>query len=231
MSPKRPELILFDAAGTLIEPAEPVAAVYQRIFAKHGWDSDEADLKRGFRETFAGLAEPDFSKGEGDAAERVWWREVVSRTAVLAGIDPAGEKFEECFEELFEHYANGAAWKVFPEAIGVLEKLRAEDLKMAVVSNFDRRLHRVLKELGLAGYFDLVLTSADVSARKPSPKLLEVAMARFSQAPETTRLVGDSRSADGGAANAAGVKVFILDRPETTLADFGKWLGVNFLIK
>jgi putative hydrolase of the HAD superfamily len=228
MSRKRPELVLFDAAGTLIEPAEPVAAVYRRIFAKHGWDSDEGELKRGFRDTFAGLAEPDFSKWDGDAAERAWWREVVARTAVSAGIDPAGGKFEECFEELFEYYASGAAWSVFPEAIEVLEKLRAEDLKRAVVSNFDRRLHRVLEELGLAGWFDLVLTSADVAARKPSPKLLQVAMAKFSQSPATTRLVGDSQFADGGAATAAGVEVFILDRPETSLADFVKWLDESF---
>ena len=69
------ELLLFDAAGTLIEPAEPLELVYQRIFAKFGWDTDAAELRRGFRKTFGELAEPDFSTGDGDAAERAWWRE------------------------------------------------------------------------------------------------------------------------------------------------------------
>jgi putative hydrolase of the HAD superfamily len=225
MSSNQPELILFDAAGTLIQPAEPVERVYQRVFAKFGWATDAGELKRGFRKTFGELGDPDFSAGDGDAAERAWWREVVARTAASGGIDPATEGFEECFEELFSYYATGAAWAVFPEVRGVLEKLRSMEIRMAVVSNFDRRLHQVMEELELAPHFNAILTSADVSARKPSPRLLEVAMSRFSQSPATTRLVGDSRSADGGAAEAAGVAVYVLDRPQTTLTDFLKWLA------
>jgi len=101
-------------------------------------------------------------------------------------------------------------------------------MELAVVSNFDRRLHRVLADLGLSEHFELVLTSADVSSRKPSPLLLQEAMTRLGHPPEKTRLVGDSRMADGGAAKAAGVKVYILDRPRTTLRDFLKWLDEDF---
>ena len=226
------ELLLFDAAGTLIEPAEPVAEVYRRIFAKYGWETDVAALKEGFRRTFAGLADPDFQEGvDGDAAERAWWRQVVAATAVSAGIDPVGGKFEDCFRELFDHYSKGEAWSVFPEVREVLERLRSSGVKMAVVSNFDRRLHQVLAELDLARHFDLILTSADVSARKPAPKLLQVAMAHFGASPDATRLVGDSDTADGGAARASGVRSYILDRPRTTLADFVRWLGGDFLVK
>jgi len=97
-------------------------------------------------------------------------------------------------------------------------------MKLAVVSNFDRRLHRVLAEHGLTEPFELILTSADVSSRKPSPVILQEAMKRLSHTPAETRLVGDSQTADGGAAAAAGVDVFILDRPRTTLVDFVRWL-------
>jgi putative hydrolase of the HAD superfamily len=226
------DLLLFDAAGTLIAPAEPVADVYCRIFANYGWKTDPALLKEGFRRTFAGLADPDFQEdGDGDAAERAWWRQVVAATALSAGIEPVGGEFEACFGELFSHYAAGSAWSVFPEVREVLGRLRTSGVKMAVVSNFDRRLHQVLAELGLTGYFDLILTSADVSARKPRPKLLEVAMAHFRAIPDTTRLVGDSEAADGGAARAAGMQAFILDRPRTGLMDFIQWLDGDFLIK
>lgn len=229
MSRDRPELILFDAAGTLIEPAHPVEEIYQRAFAGFGWEVDAVDLRRSFRATFGGLGDPHFSDhADGDAAERAWWREVVRRTGIAVGVEPEGVAFDQCFDELFEHYAAGSAWSVFPEVMEVLGEIRNRGAKLAVVSNFDRRLHRVLAELGLAECFDLVLTSADVSARKPSPILLGEAMNRLGHAPETTRLVGDSASADGGAAAAAGVGVYILDRPRTTLQDFTKWLDEDF---
>ena len=140
---KRPELLLFDAAGTLIEPAEPVEQVYARHFAARGWLTDPAIIRSGFRATFAGMGDPKFTdQASGEAAERDWWREVVVRTAVSAGVDPGHEFFESCFEDLFTHYAAGAAWKAFPEVEGVLLEARKAGYRMMVVSNFDRRLHR-----------------------------------------------------------------------------------------
>lgn len=221
--------MLFDAAGTLIEPSEPVENVYQRHFAERGWETDAGAIRAGFRQTFGGLGEPAFSeKDDGDAAEREWWRQVVDRTAVSAGIDPARADFADCFNGLFDHYARGDAWRPFPEVTGVLEILKGTGVKMAVVSNFDRRLHRVLEELDLAKWFDLVLTSADVKARKPSPRLLNEAMDRLGSTSARTRLTGDSGHADGGAAEAAGVPLFLLNRPQTTLCDFVNWLRKDF---
>ncbi|HVJ46302.1 MAG TPA: hypothetical protein VM511_07950, partial [Luteolibacter sp.] len=98
MSRKRPDLLLFDAAGTLIEPSEPVEQVYARHFAMRNWTSDPAVIRSGFRETFHSLGDPEFGEnGSGEDAERAWWRKVVERTAVSAGIDPADDLFEPCF--------------------------------------------------------------------------------------------------------------------------------------
>ena len=224
-------LVLFDAAGTLIEPAEPVEKVYREHFARQGWAADEGAIGRSFRAAFGRAGEPDFSMEDGEAAERAWWARIVGEIAAEVGIDPAREGFRECFDGLFAHYAEGAAWRVFSEAWEVLEALRAKGAAMAIVSNFDRRLHRVLGELGLADRFDLVLTSAEVRRRKPSPELLREAMARFGLPPKCVRLVGDSEAADGGAARAAGVGFFRLDRPRTTLADFARWLEEDFFQK
>lgn len=222
-------LLLFDAAGTLIEPAEPVEEVYCRCFAAAGWKADAAGVRMSFRRTFAEIGDPDFSSdGSGEGAEKAWWRRVVEETARAGGVVAKGRGFEDCFEGLFEHYAAGSAWRVFPEVGEVLERFKRKGFRMAVVSNFDRRLHRVLEEAGLSGWFDAVLTSADVSARKPSPRLLEEVMRRFGIAPSGTKLTGDSEIADGGAGRAAGVEVFLLERPEKTLAGFETWVDEFF---
>ncbi|MFT4177288.1 MAG: HAD family hydrolase [Luteolibacter sp.] len=210
-------LILLDAAGTLIRTAEPVEEVYARVFGEFGWRADSSRLRAGFRETFAWMADPDFGNyDEGEAAERAWWREVVGKTAETAGISSEGPGFEECFETLFAFYARGDAWEPFPEVEEVLESLRRKGWKLALVSNFDGRLRNVLAELGLADRVDAVLTSSDVRARKPKPDLLRAAMALF---PDVSRVVhvGDSEKLDGGAAEAAGVPVFLLNRPAVDL--------------
>jgi len=221
-------LILFDAAGTLIETAEPVEEVYRRIFANHGMEADPESLRRAFLEAYAGLPEPDFAiPGGGDLAERQWWRRLVELTARATGHHRA-PGLRECFGELFAHYASASAWRLFPEVPALLAELRQSGHRLAVVSNFDRRLHPVLRDLGVAGHFELILTSADVGARKPSPALLNGAMDRLGEGKETSCLVGDSRREDGGAATAAGIPAMILDRPETTLSAVPSWLAAQF---
>jgi len=221
-------LILLDAAGTLIHPAEPVENVYARYFSQFGWIAPTPDLRSSFRETFSSLADPEFAAHpDGDAAERAWWRQVVEKTARAVGIHATGPEFDACYHALFTHYAQPSAWSVYPDVPPLLARLRAEGWKLAVVSNFDRRLHRVLAGLGLTEFFDIVLTSADVSARKPSPLLLQKAIAAFPQA-ESICHVGDSHHADAGAATAAGVPCFLLHRPETGMENLPEWLKITF---
>ncbi|MFT3990306.1 MAG: HAD family hydrolase [Luteolibacter sp.] len=224
-------LVLLDAAGTLIDLAEPVENVYARVFLQFGWEVPPEVIKAGFRETFASLADPDFSgHADGETAERAWWREVVARTARAGGVLSSGDDFERCFETLFHYYARGNAWRAFPEVKEVLEKLRVAGWKLVVVSNFDGRLRTVLSELGLAQQVDAILTSSDVMARKPSPKLLRAGMDLYPQAERVVH-VGDSLKLDDGAAKAAGVPVFLVQRPEVDLRNLEEWLNFTFLQK
>ncbi|HEY8962516.1 MAG TPA: HAD family hydrolase, partial [Luteolibacter sp.] len=137
--------ILLDAAGTLIRPSEPVADVYARHFAAAGWPVEAARLNDAFRSAFGGADDPGYRDfPDGDSAERAWWRKVVAATARHAGLVLPGDALERCFAGLFEHYASGDAWAVFPEVRLQLERWRANGFRLAVVSNFDRRLHGIL---------------------------------------------------------------------------------------
>ena len=160
-----PKALLLDAAGTLIEPAEPIGVLYQRFFARHGFETNRAALQAAFRETFASLPELDFDRfPDGHEAERAWWRELVETAARQVGLDPAGSNhgaFDRCFGELFDHYARGTAWRPFPELDEFLDRATALGLRLAVVSNFDYRLHQVIDELGLSHRFEFILSGKD----------------------------------------------------------------------
>lgn len=213
--------LLFDAAGTLIEPAEPVAEVYARHFAAAGWRIDASAIRAAFGAVFSEAAPPDYRSAEdGDLAERVWWREVVFRTLGGCGVEVAGdrERALACFDGLFRYYAAPGAWRVFPEVAAVLEEARRAGLATGVVSNFDRRLHGILDGLGLS--FGFVLTSADARARKPDPSIFRQALARLGMSPSEVRHAGDSPAADGDGARGAGIRPFLVARPERDLRDF-----------
>lgn len=217
--------LLLDAAGTLIEPAEPVAAVYARHFAASGWPVPEPALRDAFRAVFTAAPPPAYeTAGDGDAAERRWWRGVVEDVLRACGVSPEPGPMEECFVGLFDHYAAGPAWRVFPEVRPALEEWKKEGLRLAVVSNFDLRLHGILADLGLTGFFETVVTSADAWARKPSPGIFRLALDRLGVEATAAAHVGDHPVADGEGGAGVGLKAFVLRRPEVTLKDAKDWL-------
>lgn len=221
-------LILFDAVGTLFETAEPVERAYSRFFARHGMVASPDLLRQSFKNVVSTLPAPDFSRFDnGDGAEREWWRQVVEAVADAAGHRGASG-LPPCFAEVFEHYAEASAWRLFSETTHVLAKLRSDGHQLAIVSNFDLRLHTVVRGLGIAEQFDLVLSSAEVGARKPSPRIVLRAMDLLGHQRVSTCLVGDSPHEDGGAAAAAEIPLFLLARPRRDLAGIFSWLSKTF---
>lgn len=226
---KQKTWIFLDAAGTLFEPAEPVAKVYAECFASHGYPVEESAWENAFGSAFATTPDPVcVAPGDGETVERQWWKDVVTHAAYAVGLDLGRELPEEIFSSLFNHYASGSAWKTFPETVSVLEEFRNKGIGLAVASNFDARLGRVLNELGIRPFFEYVTTSADVGARKPAPAILQRLLTVIGTTAETVCLAGDSETADGGAARACGIPFFHVNRPDSNLSDFALWHASGF---
>lgn len=220
-----PRTILLDAAGTLIEPSEPVATVYARHFAMAGHDVEESVIRQAFEQVFRMLPPPNYAPdGDGDAAERLWWRSLVRETASRCGLRPEVGESGALFDSLFSHYESGAAWRVFPEVEAVLDDCASEGFQLAVVSNFDFRLHRILADLGLTSRFAVVISSADASSRKPDAAIFHHALQRLSRSTCEVVHIGDSAEADQAGAENVGIRAFLLDRPHVTLCDALEWI-------
>ncbi len=206
--------ITFDAAGTLIRVAEPVGETYARIAADVGATLSPAALDAAFLEVFPAMppmAFPGVNAADLPDAERDWWRDLVARVVAHAG---GVDAFDDYFEALFAYYADGAAWRAYPESHGVLEFLRRRGLAIAVVSNFDSRLPPILRELGLAPLVDHIIYSTGCGDAKPSPLIFRHALEQLGTSPESTLHVGDSLEADYNGAGAAGLRSIHLNRPE-----------------
>lgn len=204
--------IFFDAAGTLIKPARRVGESYATIAKKYGMDMPPADVTERFRLCFAAsppLAFPGAGATELAALERAWWKNLVSRV-----FEPWGciERFDNCFDELFEYFAGAGAWALYPEVAATVESLKQRGLILDVISNFDSRLHRILTALGIAGQFDEVWVSSAVGHAKPDPRIFQAALRKHGLAPAEAMHIGDSEENDVQGASNVGLKAILVDR-------------------
>lgn len=201
-----------DATGTLFEPRD-LGGEYARVLARHGIELEPARLARLVPEVWrelACLADPRrdrFLAHPGGA--RGFWRDVLDRLLERADAPPASPF---AAAELYERFAEAGAWRVFPDVVPALERLRGAGLRLAVISNWDQRLPRLLEALDLAARFDAVVVSSAVGVEKPHPAIFAAAAERLGADPERLLHVGDRRLEDVEGALGAGWRALLLDR-------------------
>lgn len=212
------DVVFFDAGGTLIRPRHPVGETYARLARNYGGRWDPQLAHQGFKEAFANLSpRPPHWPVPADGDDRPWWREVARRAARRAGMRD-DFPFDLFYSELYDAYARPDLWMAFPEAEDVLERLANSGYRLAVLSNWDARLHPVLEGLHLARWFERVLVSAELGCEKPCREAYRQAARLFAAPPERCLMVGDDPHTDGTAPRAAGWNALVVRRPAENLA-------------
>ncbi len=114
--------------------------------------------------------------------------------------------------ELREPGASDRLWcSILPGTEDALERMRALDLDLVVVSNSDGTVARGLDNIGLGPFFSHMVDSHLVGSEKPDPGIFRVAMERSGAKPETTLHVGDIYHADVMGARPLGIHTLLLD--------------------
>ena len=95
----------------------------------------------------------------------------------------------------------------------VLRKLHGK-YRLGVVSNFaiPECVHKLLEQHGLAGLFDVVVVSATVNKRKPSPEIYHKALKKLGVTAEEAVFVGDTVDADVAGPKSVGMKTVFIER-------------------
>ena len=123
-----------------------------------------------------------------------------------------GANFEAYFELLYKHFAEPETWEVYGDVIPALTQLRASKIRLAVISNWDSRLHRIFRDVGLDQYFEFVLTSAEFGKEKPDPEIFLHALSLLKILPKEAVYVGDLYQDDVIGADNAGLIAVLIDR-------------------
>ena len=100
-----------------------------------------------------------------------------------------------------------------------MRALRGDGLALAVLSNFDRRLHGIVAAFGLSDAFTAIVPSSEAGSAKPAHGAFEHVLrgleANGAVAPAECLHVGDSIREDVAGALGAGLHAAWLDRDGT----------------
>jgi putative hydrolase of the HAD superfamily len=206
-------LVTFDGLGTIFRLRAPsVGAVYARYAGLDASGPAADRLEAAFRAVHEAAAPCDASRAsDPDALERDWWRARVEETfarAAIAGAPPV----DRFFDDLHEHFATAEAWALHDDARAAIEKLRAARMKLAVVSDFDGRLGRVLDGLGVAALFEAVVAGTRAGAPKPFPGPFLAALRAAGLPAAVCVHVGDHPVKDVQGALSIGASAILVDR-------------------
>jgi len=184
---------------------------WQRVsdtFARHGLEVSAAALRDAEPEVKFGI-DTDSAVSTSNDADRggAFFNGILDAVGV-----PRGAQRQAALAELYAYHMEHNLWEdVDPEAATTLTQLRANGLKLAIVSNANGIVHRAFERVGLHGCFDVICDSHIEGVEKPDPRFFEIVLERTDSRPETTIHVGDLYHVDVVGARRAGLRQLLLD--------------------
>lgn len=205
------EVIALDAVGTLIHTAQPVAATYVEVAARHGVFLSQDEVAQRFTTAISRHSvelpfdSPDHATSE--AFERAWWRSFI---AEVLQID--SDQAQVIFDDLWSVFAQPEAWRLYDDAIPLIEFLQASNIPWVIASNFDARLHAICRANPYLSKAKAVYVSSEVLWRKPSIHFYRHVEANLGCNPASLIMIGDDPIADIAAARFASWRALQIDR-------------------
>jgi putative hydrolase of the HAD superfamily len=196
--------VLLDALGTLVE-LQPPAPRLQRVLAQSGFEISEEQAAAGFAAEIAYYLDHHLEGSDRERLERLRDRcaEELRRALDIPDLDHATAR--RAMLEALE-------FRPYPDALPALAELRALGLTLVMASNWDCSLPDWLAPAGITELVDEVVTSAEVGAPKPNPRVFERALAIAGVRPSEALHVGDKVDNDVEGAAAAGIRAVLLQR-------------------
>ena len=203
--------VLLDALGTLVE-LQPPAPRLQRLLAQAGFEVSEERAAAGFAAEIAYYLDHHLEGSDRERLERLRDRcaEEMRRALELPELDhpTARRAMLEALE-----------FRPYPDVLPALRELRERGVTLVVASNWDCSLPEWLGPTGITELVDGVVTSAEVGAPKPDPRVFERALAIAGVAASEALHVGDKVDNDVQGAAAAGVRAVLVQREGEPPAD------------
>lgn len=202
MRRKRLKSVFFDVGNTLTYAD---LAVTLHPLTKRGLRPTDAQLRNAEIETRRWMDTVNVS-GAGVDPDAEYWKIFLGKL-----MDGLGVHDEALLAEVIFEWRSARNWtRVASGTAEVLDRLAAQ-YDLAVISNADGTIARLLKKVELARYFRTITDSGVVGHRKPSAEIFHLAMASITTAPEQSVYIGDVYSIDVLGAQRVGMEAILFD--------------------
>ena len=153
-------------------------------------------------------AEFDRGMQSGRMDHGFWW---IFHSYLLEDLGESASDGAGLVQRLVENTQNSANWdQILPGTRAVLDRIRKK-FRIAVISNADGKIERVLSRCGIADCFESITDSGIVGFEKPRPEIFAAALTTMSARPEESLYVGDVYSVDYVGATNAGMQAVLFD--------------------
>lgn len=211
----KPAALTFDCAETLVVADWNYAHHAMECLERAGAKPDDAwiglYLERLQRRWFEYV---EVNRSSAEAVE-AFWRDFTRE--FLAAVNQPDELLEPVMaaSEAILYGPETAAFPVFEDVRPTLDELQARGYRMAVVSNWDASLERILAARGLDRYFEVVVASMVFGQEKPSPGIFHHAIEQMNLTEGEVLHIGDNPLDDVQGARRAGLQALLIDRAST----------------
>lgn len=175
------------------QPGHPFTTAQVRAVLYNGFPWHEPDVAH------PQLSDPD-----------AWWRHLadwLTRALIRLGL-PTGPA-SSAAQLMRATYTDPAGWYLFDDTLPALRRLSGAGWRHAVLSNHVPELPQIIAALGIDGFFEAVVNSADTGYEKPHPQAFRAALAALA-GPRRVWMIGDNPVADIGGAAAAGIDAILV---------------------
>ena len=165
------DLIIFDLDGTLVDSTLDIAQTTNYVLEKLGFHS---------------LPMEQIKSYVGDGIARLVERSLSTQT------HPDEQLLKRALDLYYQHHEAHCTdfSRPFPGVVETLDYF-ARKKKIVISNKAERFSQKVLKELNLDRYFELILGGDSLPFKKPDPRVIQTVLKQFSISPQKAIIVGD----------------------------------------
>ena len=206
------EALTFDWYGTLANHRHNVGRGrrFAGYLASHGLTSAPWNRRVLYSvfEHYGAVYKPESS----DEEKRLFWLQFTRLLFEESQVSGTAANQWEVHSAAIRDIFGSGCFELYLDVQPVLNELKRQGFRLAVVSNWHRGLDSFCHEMNLSDLLDTVISSADIGIEKPASGIFDEAVRRLGVKSDRIVHVGDLPEDDFSGAVAAGLRAILIDR-------------------